>query len=284
MSHFLFVSDLHGRKSRYEKLFAEIAARRPGAVLIAGDITPFGNGDDIPDVPFLSEYLYNNLIELRNKMGEDYPKILIIPGNDDPAEDFRNLKKSEAEGLLNNIHMKMTNIRGFDIYGYAMIPPSPFRLKDWERYDVSRYADPESIHPTDGIRTIEADRNEILYSTIADDLERLARDIRPERSIFLFHAPPYDTSLDRAANDDKSIDHVPLDNHIGSIAIRRFIESRKPLITLHGHVHEAARITGQYSERLGDTLMLQGAHDGPELALIAFDPGNPEDNSRELIL
>ena len=35
----------------------------------------------------------------------------------------------------------------------------------------------------------------------------------------------------------KMIDYAPLDVHVGSIAVRRFIESRAPYLTLHGHVH-----------------------------------------------
>jgi len=40
----------------------------------------------------------------------------------------------------------------------------------------------------------------------------------------VLHSPPYDTGLDRAALDGRSVDHAPLDVHVGSIAIRRFIE------------------------------------------------------------
>jgi Icc-related predicted phosphoesterase len=283
MTKCYFVSDLHGRDSRWQKLFARIENAPPEAVFIGGDIMPFGNGRDIPDVSFISEYLYENLSKLKGKLGGKYPQIFIIPGNDDPAMDFDNITALEAELLLQNIHNTKSRLGSIDIYGYAMIPPSPFQLKDWEKYDVSRYADPGCIHPTDGIRSKHTDKKEILYSTIADDLEELTGDNDLSQSIFLFHSPPYETSLDRAANDGKSIDHVPLDLHVGSIAIRRFIESRQPMLTLHGHIHEAARITGSYWEMLGNTLMLQGAHDGGGLSLITFDAGNPADHKRELI-
>jgi Icc-related predicted phosphoesterase len=252
-------------------------------VFIGGDVLPFGNGSDIPDKSFISEYLYENLHRLRRKLGEKYPKIFIIPGNDDPAVSFRNIETLENERLLENIHMKKTEFAGFRVYGYAIIPPTPFQLKDWEKYDVSRYADPGCIHPTDGMRSIETEDKEILYSSIADDIELLTGDDDLSRSIFLFHSPPYETSLDRAANDGKTIDHAPLDLHVGSIAIRRFIDSRRPMLTLHGHIHEAARLTGRYSQSLGPTLMLQAAHDGEELALISFDPDNPGNYKRELI-
>ena len=78
-------------------------------------------------------------------------------------------------------------------------------------------------------------------------------------------------------------EHVPLDVHVGSIAIRRMIEDRQPWLTLHGHVHESARITGYWKQQLGTTTMITAAHDGPELALVVFDAGNPWECSRELI-
>ena len=79
------------------------------------------------------------------------------------------------------------------------------------------------------------------------------------------------------------IDHVPLDVHVGSIAVRRFIESRQPLLTLHGHIHESARLSGSWRDRIGRTHMFTGAHDGPELALISFDLDDLEEATRVLL-
>ena len=104
-----------------------------------------------------------------------------------------------------------------------------------------------------------------------------------DRSIFLFHSPPYDTPLDRAALDGKFVDHAPLDVHVGSIAIRRFIEQRQPRLTMHGHVHESARITGEWITKIGRTVCVSAAHDGPELALVHLDLKNPENSTRELL-
>ena len=69
----------------------------------------------------------------------------------------------------------------------------------------------------------------------------------------------------------------------GSIAIKRFIEARQPRITLHGHVHESPRLTKTWKQRLGRTWAFTAAHDGPELALVRFDPTAPAEATRELI-
>ena len=98
----------------------------------------------------------------------------------------------------------------------------------------------------------------------------------------LFHTPPYQTKLDRAALDGKMIDHVQMDLHVGSIAVKELIMDRQPLLTMHGHIHESTRLTGTWKEYLGDTIIYSAAHDGPELALVRFDPKNPQNASREL--
>jgi Icc-related predicted phosphoesterase len=79
------------------------------------------------------------------------------------------------------------------------------------------------------------------------------------------------------------IDHVPVDIHLGSIAVRRFIEKRQPLLTLHGHIHDAARISGSWRDRIGRTVCLSAAHDGPELALVRFDLDRLDEAARELM-
>jgi hypothetical protein len=168
------------------------------------------------------------------------------------------------------------------VYGYAHVHPTPFRLKDWERYDVSRYVDPGCVPPEEGSLTVPVDAAEIRHGTIERDLAGLAGSDNLEHAILLCHGPPYGC-LDRAALDGVNVDHAPLDVHVGSVALRRFIETRQPLVTLHGHVHESARLTGSWRARIGRTHCLSAAHDGEELALVRFDPHAPETAARDLL-
>ena len=122
------------------------------------------------------------------------------------------------------------------------------------------------------------------FPTIREDLEKLAGNDPLERAIFLFHSPPYQTRLDRAALDGRQVDGAPLDVHVGSIAIRRFIEERQPLITLHGHVHESARLTGSWQEMIGRTHCFSAAHDGPRTGRRRLSiPAKPENAVRLLL-
>ena len=59
--------------------------------------------------------------------------------------------------------------------------------------------------------------------------------------ILISHAPPKDTNVDR----------VGADLHVGSEAVRRFIEKHEPAVCVSGHIHEAR---GQ--DRLGSTDVL----------------------------
>jgi uncharacterized protein len=74
----------------------------------------------------------------------------------------------------------------------------------------------------------------------------------PERLIFNFHCPPYGTALDEAPQltEDLSVvggGHVMA--HVGSTAVREAIENSGPVLSLHGHIHEA-----RGTARLGPTL------------------------------
>jgi len=169
------------------------------------------------------------------------------------------------------------------IFGYPFVPPTPFMLKDWERYDISRYVDPGCISPEEGWRSTSLDAGEARHRTIQSDLYELLGEQDLSSAILLLHTPPYQTALDRAALDGQVIDSVPLDVNVGSIAVRRLIENRRPLVSLHGHIHESARLTGSWREQIGATWAFSAAHDGPELALVRFDPDALEDANRSLL-
>jgi Icc-related predicted phosphoesterase len=284
----LFCSDLHGRRDRYRKLFQAVERQRPRGVFLGGDLLPGflsrardGSGREEGD--FLQDFLAAGLGALRERLGDAYPRIFVILGNDDYRAVEPAVEDLEARGLWTYAHGRRLAIDGFAVYGYSFIPPSPFLLKDWERYDVSRYVDPGCVSPEEGRRSVPFDPRQARLATIEKDLERLTANADLSRAVMLFHAPPYRTKLDRAALDGRTVEHVPLDVHVGSIAVRRFIETRQPRLTLHGHVHESARLTGSWQDRIEATVMLSAAHDGPELALVRFELERPDEASRRLV-
>lgn len=287
MTNCFFVSDLHGNTDRYQKLFQTIKAEQPEAVFWGGDFLPLPSSTPrSPNIfrqDFINKYLAKQLGRLRHELKSAYPRIFLIMGNDDPRFEEAAVLDVASQGIWEYIHNRKVDFHHFRVYGYTYVPPTPFRLKDWERYDVSRYVDPGCISPEEGVRSFPATDQEKKYATIQDDLDRLAGGENLDQTIFLLHSPPYKTRLDLAALEGKMIDHVPLDPHVGSIAIRRFIETRQPLLTLHGHIHESARLSFSWREFIGRTHCFSAAHDGPELALIQFDPDHLEAATRQLI-
>jgi len=282
-----FVSDIHGDIDKYRKLFTAIVQHKPAGVFLGGDLIPHGigrvNSVHRHHKDFINNFLAEELLNIREKLGESYPEIFVILGNDDARIEEPAVIDVATRKIWHYLHMNYMTFKGFDIYGYAHTPPSPFLLKDWERYDVSRYVDPGCIAPPEGRLTVPVSAGELKYGTIAEDLEILTGQNDLSKAVFLFHAPPYKTNLDRAALDGKMVNHVPLDVHVGSIAVQRFIEKCQPRLTLHGHIHESARLTGSWRDKIGVTHCFSAAHDGPELALIQFDLENPENAERELL-
>jgi Icc-related predicted phosphoesterase len=130
---------------------------------------------------------------------------------------------------------------------------------------------------------VEVPSHEIRYRTISEDLDLLTQGRDLSQSIFLFHSPPHQTSLDKIETGGRMIDHVPLDKNVGSIAIKRLIEKRQPLLTLHGHIHESVRLTGNWRDVIGHTHVFSAAHDGPELCVVRFNPERLDKATRSLI-
>ncbi len=271
--HF-FVSDLHGNVERYEKLFSQIGRMQPVAVFLGGDLLPasltYRAHSKAQPISFVDGFLAPSFRLLKKKLGKNYPAVFLILGNDDPRIEEAAFLRFEQEGLWHYMHMKKVMLDGHPVFGYSMVPPTPFLLKDWEQYDVSRYVDPGCVHPTEGHRTVKTGVD-VEFSTIKADLEALTRGEDLSKAIFLFHSPPYRTHLDWAGLDGVKVDHVPVDVHVGSIAIKEFIENRKPWLTLHGHIHESARITGHWKEKIHETMAYSAAHEGAGLALVRFN-------------
>ena len=278
----IFVSDLHGKNKRYDRLFQIILNETPDAVFLGGDLLPNQFTLDSNMDEFIEDKIFSNIRKIKENADKEI-RFFIILGNDDPRVFEKKFLDADNGGLIDYVHNKTVNFTGMFVTGYSYVPPTPFQLKDWEKYDVSQYVDVGVVSPEEGVRTVEVSEDKIRYATIAEDLKELSKNALVEKTIFLFHSPPYNSYLDRADLDGKLVDHAPIDVHIGSIAIQRFIKKKQPLLTLHGHVHESTRITGYWKEKFGKTYSFNAAHDGSELALVRFRTDDLENATRVLI-
>jgi uncharacterized protein len=88
-------------------------------------------------------------------------------------------------------------------------------------------------------------------------LDALARQVRdPRRAVFMIHVPPHDSGLDTAPILDENLRPTVsagdvLRGPVGSTAVRKLIETYQPVLSVHGHIHEAGG-----ERRIGDTLCI----------------------------
>lgn len=279
----LFVSDLHGKVNRYEKLFRYVETQEPYAVFLGGDLLPssvlhsFRAGENKPD--FVSDYLAARFQQLKDNLKAKYPRVFVIMGNDDPCIEEVTFLEYEKNGLWEYVHARFASLDRYKVLGYNFVPPTPFLLKDWEKYDMDNTVKPGCIAPDEGFLT-DTQIQDKGKNTISKDLRDITGDNSLTDTICLFHSPPYQSGLDRVALDGVSLDDQKMDVHVGSMAIRQLIEKQKPYITLHGHIHESSRLTGVWKEKIQQTVMLSAAFEGPGLAVIKFDLNNPVEAER----
>lgn len=281
------MSDLHGQIDRYEKLFHALVRERPDALFLGGDILPSPYAARLLGTTFhedfIDTYLVKKLQGIKEMLGDSYPRIFVILGNDDARSEEPAVLRAQEQGIWDYCHLRCLMWEGYTVTGYTFIPPSPFRLKDWERLDVTGYVRPGCIAPIEGACTVDIPEEDKTGATIEEDLKRLSCKGDMDKTIYLFHSPPHHCKLDRAALDGQRIDGILIDVHVGSVAIQRFISREQPLVTLHGHIHESTRLTGAWRDVFGRTQSFNASHDGPELSLVRFDPACPQNATRELI-
>jgi len=186
-----FVSDLHGSTGQFEMLFQVIAAERPRAVFLGGDLLPsrlstlrslnFSHHD------FINQYLVEKFTRLCHKIRGACPRIFLILGNDDGRFEEAAIIDAATRGVWEYIHARKVSFGSFQVYGYSYIPPSPFLLKDWERYDVSRYVDPGCVSPEEARLSVSVSEHERKHSTIKDNLDQPVREDNPEHTVFYYN-------------------------------------------------------------------------------------------------
>lgn len=98
---------------------------------------------------------------------------------------------------------------------------------------------------------------EVSEEKLGEMIEGMAARVRrPESAIYNLHVPPINTELDKAPAVDPEFRYVREGLgikmiHAGSSAVRASIEKRKPLLGLHGHIHESRGFV-----KIGRTLCL----------------------------
>jgi hypothetical protein len=165
---------------------------------------------------------------------------------------------------------------GFSIAGYSCVPLTPFYMKDLDRFDSPAWTPleyPRRCKVSEKGEVREVALEEIRRRpTIQEELGRLSTMSDPARTVYVVHTPPAGTKLDLLHDG----------THIGSPALREFIETHKPPLTLHGHIHESPEISGEISDRIGPTFSVNPGASLHYLQAVSFDLDNPSRTLKQL--
>ncbi len=265
MPDWFYTSDLHGQGALYEQIVALAAVRRPRAVLIGGDLCPHAVGAE--GVAHQRVFLQGILVEFARRLREGSPgtELLLLMGNDDWAANLDCLEGHHG-GLWHQLHERVVRVDGVAVAGLSWVPITPFGLKDWERWDDGQAESPVRLEGWESrsgqVRPHRFDPA-ARTPTIASALSELARATHPEETIFMLHSPPRDTRCDMIAARQ----------HVGSRAIRHFVERCQPPLVLGGHIHESPRVSSSYQDVIGRTVVVNPGQFGtPRLCGVWFDP------------
>lgn len=285
----LYTSDTHVYPGHLNRLLKAAAAIRPGAVIIGGDIIPDWKGSIAQSIEPHKRWVQGKLIPRLQRFHEKFPEIplLLDVGNDDIAA-ARPLMEARDGMEFHLLHMRIVKLDDdLAVAGYMKVNPTPFRIKDGEKIDCpdrDGLSDPgvKRIGTVTGSGIEEPYSLEVEKGSIEDDLEELSEILASPpwwgiRFLFVSHAPPRDTALDRTSTG----------LHVGSLAVRRFIErwgaTGRLLASLHGHIHESPHETGKICHEIGSIPCFNVGQEQRDLRALLFDSNAPA-GSAKLVL
>ena len=269
-----FTSDLHGQSALYEQLLAIAAAHRPRAILIGGDLGPHATGPEGIERQRL--FLSGFLVEFARRLREANAatELLLLMGNDDWKTNHDCLDAQDGV-LWTTLHERVASVDGIAVGGLSWVPITPFSMKDWERWEDGAEERPACLEGwVSRAGALERHRfdPEARTPTIAEGLTALAT-AAPE-AVLVTHSPPSETRCDVTARRV----------HVGSRAIRRFVERHQPPLVLSGHIHESPRVSGGYWDRIGRTVVVNPGQFGTSrLCGVWFDPAGPAETLRHTV-
>lgn len=284
MTRILFATDFHGSNACYRKFLAAALHYKANVLIVGGDVT----GKAMVPIVHKGQSNYEGFLFGRKETPSSsdelemfkqiisnvgfYPIVLepdeaqaLETDKDKMAVRFEQEMCSRVREWLTLSQEKLTP-QGIQLY---------FMAGNDDLYSIDKVIDEfPGVRNPDGARFMIDDDHEIVGISNANmtpwrcsrDLEEPALEQRlgevaalmqdAPRAVMVLHVPPYDSGLDVCPELDENLKIVArggqvLMKAVGSPAVRRTIEQHQPLLTLHGHIHEAPGHT-----RIGRTLSI----------------------------
>ncbi|HLY77238.1 MAG TPA: metallophosphoesterase [Thermoplasmata archaeon] len=155
-------------------------------------------------------------------------QLYIIPGNDDYVEvaDFLRTRSSD---VVINFEEQIVELGEYQLVGYGKSNPTPWHTP-----------------------------RETSDATLGRELRQLTSKADAARTILIAHAPPSNTTIDKAPKLTADMKPVTGGGHVemvsvGSAEVRHVIEELEPIVALHGHIHESPgvdTVIGQHGKKV----------------------------------
>jgi Icc-related predicted phosphoesterase len=231
----IYTADLHGRKEHYDQLQSLINKVGADAVILGGDLFEYTRNPQ-EQLLFLNDFLFPYFKSITIP-------IYLIAGNTDISMVFDRIKNKYYAENLHFLDSKPAYIdSSISILGSPFITPSPFRLKNFERRDLS--SDTVNI---DAASFILSQEGLGLPTSLSMDYLNNLPSIEDELELFNFsnsiwvtHVPPYGGILDVLHNG----------MFVGSKALREEIINRNMARELGSHNITVNMVPGGLLEKM----------------------------------
>lgn len=265
------LADVHHSEEKWAQLVHAVRHHQPDVVAIAGDLMQKNNGTlaQLDYLPYVKDCAW--------KIRESGSELVLILGNDDNQLLVPEFKRGEKEGLWHYVADRIRKIKGYEFCGCPWIRDYPFAYKYWVAPDSKeelyindlQLGPPLLISKTNKLEEIPNLEKYLREKmSIIESLEKMAARVKEmKKSIWLIHEPPAYLGFDHCASGEK----------VGSPTVLGFISGKQPLLTIHGHIHEAPKCNGGiWADRIGDTTCIQAGQLDHKLCYVIFEINEQE--------
>lgn len=284
----LFTSDTHVHPGHLHRILKAAAALRPELLVLGGDLIPDWRRTIRDSIPSHRAWVQEKLLPAVQRFRRSFPgtRVFLDLGNDDLAAAAPLLEAGDGIDF-ELLHLKVVEVSpGLALAGYMAVNPTPFLIKDREKPDCRDWTGLEVMGVRrEGEATASgAARPAVLdpaSGTLEDDLDLLSEVLLSPRwsshdFLFVSHCPPRSTALDLTS----------MHTHVGSLAVRRFIErwstTGRLRASFHGHIHESPWMSGRVTHSFCTTPSFNVGQESRLLRALLLDTDDPAASAQQV--